>query len=101
MSAVQRLPMMAGTLSVGATLAAIIGVPSLRNRFAHLIGTGKTGNMLRLIVVAFALLNLKNLPFVWHVSFCPSAKISLGIQWKKTTRADQDALIHSGESSKA
>lgn len=67
MSAVQRLPMMAGTLSVGASLAAIAGIPSLRHRFTELLGRGVTGNMLRLLAVVFALLNVKNLPFVWHV----------------------------------
>jgi hypothetical protein len=67
MSAVQRLPMVAGTLTFGASLAAILGVPSLRNRFIDLLGRGTTGNVLKLLAVAYALLNLKNLPFVWHV----------------------------------
>lgn len=60
--------MMAGTLSVGASLAAIAGVPSLRHRVAHLLSGRITGKMLWLLAAAFALLNVKNLPFVWHVS---------------------------------
>jgi hypothetical protein len=67
MSAVQRLPMVAGTLTFGASLAAIAGIPALRHRFTDLANRGATGKMLRLLVVAYALLNLKNLPFMWHV----------------------------------
>lgn len=71
MSAVQRLPQMAGTLSVAASLAAIAGFPSLRHRVADLlplaVRRGVTGRMWALLAVAFALLNFKNLPFVWHV----------------------------------
>ena len=67
MSAIQRLPQVGGTLSIAAGIFAIAGIPSLRQRFTDLLGTGVTGNMLRLLAVAFALLNLKNLPFVWHV----------------------------------
>jgi hypothetical protein len=69
MSAVQRLPMVAGTLTFGASLAAIAGIPALRRRFTELASRGATGKMLRLLVVAYALLNLKNLPFMWHVRF--------------------------------
>lgn len=69
MSAVQRLPMVAGTLTFGASLAAIAGIPALRYRFTDLLSRGATGKMLRLLVVAYALLNLKNLPFMWHVRF--------------------------------
>lgn len=67
MSAVQRLPIVAGTLTFGASLAAIAGIPALRHRFTDLLSRGATGKMLRLLVVAYALLNLKNLPFMWHV----------------------------------
>jgi hypothetical protein len=67
MSAVQRLPMVAGTLTFGASLAAIAGIPALRYRFTELIGRGTTRNMLGLLAIAYALLNLKNLPFMWHV----------------------------------
>jgi hypothetical protein len=67
MSAIQRLPQVGGTLSIAAGIFAIAGIPSLRQRFTDLLGTGVSGNMLRLLAVAFALLNLKNLPFVWHV----------------------------------
>jgi hypothetical protein len=66
MSAIQRLPQVGGTLSIAAGIFAIAGIPSLRQRFTDLLGTGVSGNMLRLLAVAFALLNLKNLPFVWH-----------------------------------
>ena len=66
MSAIQRLPQVGGTLTIAAGIFAIAGIPSLRQRFTDLLGGGTTGNMLRLLAVAFALLNLKNLPFVWH-----------------------------------
>jgi hypothetical protein len=72
MSAIQRLPQVGGTLSIAAGIFAVAGIPSLRQRFTDLLGTGvtgATGNMLRLLAVAFALLNLKNLPFIWHVRF--------------------------------
>jgi hypothetical protein len=67
MSAVSRLPMMAGTLSAAASVAAIAGIPSLRQRVTEILGKRVSGNMLGLVAIAFALLNLKNLPFVWHV----------------------------------
>jgi len=69
MSAIQRLPQVGGTLSIAAGIFAVAGIPSLRHRFTDLLSGGVSGNMLRLLVAAFALLNLKNLPFVWHVRF--------------------------------
>lgn len=67
MSAVSRLPVMAGTMSLGATIAAIATIPSLRERFAAYIGTSVSTNMLRALAVGLALVNIKNLPLVWHV----------------------------------
>jgi hypothetical protein len=81
MSAIQRLPQVGGTLSIAAGIFAIAGIPSLRQRFTDLLGTGVPGNMLRLLAVAFALLNLKNLPFVWHVSLALPPSPS---HWKTT-----------------
>jgi len=78
MSAIQRLPQVGGTLSIAAGIFAVAGIPSLRHRFTDLLGRGVTGNMLRLLAVAFALLNLKNLPFVWHVRLALPSYASRG-----------------------
>ncbi|KAK6429415.1 hypothetical protein LTR95_014439 [Oleoguttula sp. CCFEE 5521] len=66
MSASNRLPVVASTLSFGAFIAAVSTIPSLRNRFYEVFGRTLTPTMLRIFALAFALVNLKNLPFVWH-----------------------------------
>ena len=70
MSAVSRLPVMAGTMSLGAAIAAIASIPSLRERFAQYVGKSVAANMLRALAVGFAMVNIKNLPLVWHVRPC-------------------------------
>lgn len=107
MSAVQRLPMVAGTLTFGASLAAIAGIPALRYRFTDLLSRGATGKMLRLLVVAYALLNLKNLPFIWHVRFRQTLLLQKSWSTLKKSRrkikrfTDMALPYNSGASSKA
>ncbi|OQN98763.1 hypothetical protein B0A48_15429 [Cryoendolithus antarcticus] len=66
MSASNRLPVVASTLTFGAFVAAISTFPSLRHRLSSTFGITLTPTMLRIFALAFALVNLKNLPFVWH-----------------------------------
>lgn len=63
MSAAQRMPVVAGTLGVGALAVLLLSSSTARNA----IGMSTSGGIWRLLAIAFALLNVKNLPFVWHV----------------------------------
>jgi hypothetical protein len=76
MSAVSRLPVMAGTMSLGAAIAAIATIPSLRERFAQYVGKTVSTNMLRALAIGLALVNIKNLPLVWHVRSILSRSLS-------------------------
>jgi len=64
---------MAGTLTFGAFVAAITTIPSLRQRFEEVLGKVPVSmSMLRALAVVFAAANIKNLPFMWHVSLAAS-----------------------------
>lgn len=67
MSAASRLPAIAGTLSLGALVAAITSLPSVRDYLARYLGATVSKNMWRIAAAAFALVNLKNLPGFWHI----------------------------------
>lgn len=70
MSGLQRLPVIASVAGVGASLAVLASIPSYRQRLSTLLGLSAPGGIWRILAIVFALLNLKSLPFVWHVSIC-------------------------------
>jgi putative effector of murein hydrolase LrgA (UPF0299 family) len=69
MSAAQRMPILAGTLAIGVTAGAMTIVPSLREAVTRHLGISAPGGIWRILAIFFALLSIKSLPFVWHVSF--------------------------------
>jgi hypothetical protein len=54
---------------LGAAAAAFASQPSLRTFVAKWSGYNAPGGVWRIVAILFALANLKNMPFVWHVSF--------------------------------
>lgn len=67
MSAAQRLPVLMGTLGFGAAVVAAVTVPSVRNVAARYLGVSAPGGFWRILAITFALINVKTLPFAWHV----------------------------------
>ncbi|KAK1070145.1 hypothetical protein LTR12_003482 [Friedmanniomyces endolithicus] len=67
MSAASRLPTIAGTITVGALIAGITSLPSVRAYIAKFLGAKASNHMWKIAAVAFALTNFKNLPGVWHI----------------------------------
>ncbi|KAK5144943.1 hypothetical protein LTR04_001434 [Oleoguttula sp. CCFEE 6159] len=67
MSALQRLPVIATTLVTAATILALPNLPAVRSLLARHIALSAPGNIWRIIAIVLALLNLKVLPFVWHI----------------------------------
>ena len=68
MSGLQRIPVIASVAGIGASVAVLASIPSSRQRLSTVLGLSAPGGVWRLIALFFALLNLKSLPFVWHVS---------------------------------
>lgn len=68
MSAAQRMPVLGGTLAIGVTGAAMAAVPSFREAVTRFLGISAPGGVWRILAIFFALLSVKSLPFVWHVS---------------------------------
>ncbi|KAJ9622318.1 hypothetical protein H2203_006536 [Taxawa tesnikishii (nom. ined.)] len=66
MSAMSRLPVVAGTLSIGALLASMSLSPSLRNTVARNLSISAPSYVWKTLLFVFALSNLKSLPFIWH-----------------------------------
>ncbi|KAF2268923.1 hypothetical protein CC78DRAFT_509576 [Lojkania enalia] len=54
---------------MGASIAAFASQVSLRNFIIKWSGISAPGGVWRIIAILFALANLKNLPFVWHMRF--------------------------------
>lgn len=67
MSATRRLPQITALLGAVAVSVAAIAKPTIRDRIARALGVNVPGGVWRLLAIAFALVNLKNWPFVWHV----------------------------------
>ncbi|KAK0342653.1 hypothetical protein LTR91_022167 [Friedmanniomyces endolithicus] len=67
MSAASRLPTIAGTITLGALVAGITSLPSVRAYIARFLGAKASKHMWKIAAVAFALTNFKNLPGVWHI----------------------------------
>ncbi|KAK0254315.1 hypothetical protein LTS09_010741 [Friedmanniomyces endolithicus] len=67
MSAASRLPTIAGTITLGALIAGITSLPSVRAHIAKFLGAKVSKHMWKIAAVAFALTNFKNLPGVWHI----------------------------------
>lgn len=68
MSASAKLPLIAGIAGVGASLAAMASSTTLRSYISRILGVSAPGGVWRLIALALAIVNFKNLPFMWHVS---------------------------------
>lgn len=69
MSAASRLPVVAGTLSLGAFVAGLAALPSVREFAFTYFGSRVSKNMWKIAALVLALANFKNLPGVWHVSW--------------------------------
>ncbi|KAK4580414.1 hypothetical protein LTR86_000617 [Recurvomyces mirabilis] len=67
MSAAARLPTIAGTITLGAFLAGLTSLPSVRAFLVRYIGLRATRHMWKLTAAAFAIANFKNIPLVWHI----------------------------------
>lgn len=67
MSATRRLPQISLVLGAAAVSLAVVCRESIRDRIARALGINVPGGIWRLLAVLLALINLKNLPFVWHV----------------------------------
>jgi hypothetical protein len=68
MSALQRLPFIAGITGVGASITALAAIPELRKRLGRTLGIRVPEGFWKAIFILLAILNYKSLPFVWHVS---------------------------------
>ncbi|KAJ9666131.1 hypothetical protein H2201_003809 [Coniosporium apollinis] len=67
MSGLQRMPVIAGVAGIGTSLAVLASIPSFRQRLSTVLGLSAPGGIWRVLAILFALLNLKSLPFVWHI----------------------------------
>jgi hypothetical protein len=77
MSATRRLPRISMLLGVASLGIAVVSKGTVRERIADTLGINVTGGVWRLLAITLAVLNLKNLPFVWHVSIPLSPKLNL------------------------
>jgi hypothetical protein len=72
---------MAQTASIvvaGASIAALASQPTMRGNLMAWTGYNAPGGLWRIATILLALLNLKNLPFVWHVRiWCDDRKRDL------------------------
>lgn len=68
MSAATRLPVVAGTLAIAGAVVALWKHPAVQSFIEKYLGTSASSTMLKALIGAAALLNLKNLPGFWHVS---------------------------------
>jgi len=66
MSGIRRLPQISLLLGAATASIAVACKESTRDRIARALGINASGGLWRLVAVLLALLNLKNLPFVWH-----------------------------------
>ncbi len=64
MTALERLPVIAGVTGGGALVAFAYALRKFAPRYFNLSARGSAW---RIAIALLALLNLKNLPFVWHV----------------------------------
>ncbi|OCL07843.1 hypothetical protein AOQ84DRAFT_439965 [Glonium stellatum] len=67
MTALQKLPHVAGIAGVGASAAALAAQPAIRTYISRSLGLRAPGGTWRVLALLLALLNLKNLPFMWHI----------------------------------
>jgi putative effector of murein hydrolase LrgA (UPF0299 family) len=67
MSATRRLPQISLLLGAASISIAAVCKDSVRERVAKALGINVPGGIWRLLAVFLALINIKNLPFVWHV----------------------------------
>ena len=67
MSAATRLTTLAGILTTSAAILGISSLPSIRDFLAQYLGANGSRNAWRAMAFLLALINLKNLPGLWHV----------------------------------
>ncbi|QDS77008.1 hypothetical protein FKW77_006190 [Venturia effusa] len=67
MSAIRRLPRISMLLGVAGLGAAAVSKSSLREKLSNLLGFTSPGGIWRLLAITLAILNLKNLPLIWHI----------------------------------
>jgi hypothetical protein len=67
MSATRRLPTITALLGFATLSVTVLSKPALRDRIARTLGVNVPGGIWRLLAVFLAVVNLKGLPFVWHV----------------------------------
>lgn len=66
MSASTRLGVIAGITTTSAAAVGILSLPAVQSFISRHLGPNSTKYTWRLLLVIFAWLNLKNLPFFWH-----------------------------------
>ena len=75
MSAARRLPVISSILAAGFAIAAGSN-SSVRATVARFTGLSAPGGTWRAIAIILAILNIKNLPLVWHVCYlCPTTSM--------------------------
>jgi uncharacterized protein (DUF2062 family) len=76
MSAMSRFPAIAGTVSVGAFVAAITAIPSVREYLAKVLGSRVSSNMWKIAALGIAIANFKHIPGIWHVSLLEHSRVA-------------------------
>jgi hypothetical protein len=69
MSGAQRMQVLGVTLTLGISGFALGMIPSFREAVTRYTGISAPGGVWRILAIFFALLSIKSLPFVWHVSY--------------------------------
>lgn len=67
MSAATRLPFVGGAVTLAAAIIGAWRQPAVQDFIAERLGPSAGSIMLKAFIAGVALLNLKNLPGVWHV----------------------------------
>ncbi|KAF2840436.1 hypothetical protein M501DRAFT_1015489 [Patellaria atrata CBS 101060] len=80
MSVIQRGPILASISGFGASLLALTSSPRFRDSISRFLGVSKSERIWRMLALLFAILNFKNLPFVWHFRILRSFLYHLYLQ---------------------
>lgn len=69
MSAIMKASAITRVAALSTSAALVAAMPSTRGYFSRVLGIGAPGGVWRALFILLAVLNFKNVPFVWHVSF--------------------------------
>jgi hypothetical protein len=73
MLGLHKVPQIASLTGLGAVLVALVTRPTLRRYISQTLGLSSPGGSWRAFALLLVLTNLKNFPFVWHVSPLPAS----------------------------